>query len=439
MDTVRADHCSVYGFRGKTTPVLEELASEGLLFEQAYAPTGITGPSHATLFTGLHVITHGVVKNGLLLEDQWVTLAEQLSGEGYETAGFVSSFPLDRKFGYAQGFHHYDDEFVPGQNSIDAKTWEGTTLENAFDRKGQFTTDKALGWLSSRKNQDQPFFMFVHYFDAHSPYEPHEGFETMLDGIESEQALAQQILLYDQEIAKVDREIGRVVDALKKTDGFENTIIIITADHGEGLMDHGCMIHAATLHEEEIRVPLIIHNPSRYAQRTIQHPVGLMDIVATVAGMVGYDANNFLDVVVNNVGKTVDHGLDVFLPHNQVSERPMYFYRRHYDAGMMQPGWDGTMPDGTTPKEFKVYGEQYGIILSREKYIVDPELGIQQFFQLETDPIERTNLYQQNSTRAQVLHKKLEQWVGDNRLENAPEISTEADQEALEALGYVNQ
>ncbi len=116
LDTVRADHCSVYGYDRDTTPNLDALARNGVIFERAYAPTATTGPSHSTMFTGLYPITHGVVKNGLNLSDDFTTLAERLNGAGYVTGGVASSFVMDHKFGYGQGFAVYDDQ-MPRRDS----------------------------------------------------------------------------------------------------------------------------------------------------------------------------------------------------------------------------------------------------------------------------------------------------------------------------------
>jgi arylsulfatase A-like enzyme len=419
--------------------VLEKLAADGILFENAYAPMSTTGPVHATLFTGLHVLSHGVVKNGHLLEQKWDTLAEQLAAVGYDTAGFISSFPIDGKFGYGQGFDIYDDQFVPGENSVETRNWEGIELENAFDRKGPFTTDKALGWLANRPVSDDPFFMFVHYFDAHAPYQPHEGFAPMLDGINTLEPLDQHILLYDQEIAVVDHEIGRVVDELAASGLMENTIIIVTADHGEGLMDHGHMAHGVSVHEEEVRVPLIIYNPSMFEKETIPHPVGLQDILPVIAEWVGLDAMEKLAHVKNDAGQTVEIGLDFFDTNNQRMDRPMVLFRRHYEPGMVHTGLPAANPNDPPQLAFKVHGEQYGIVVSNEKYIVDPELGIQQLFHLKEDPGEKNNLYKQHTARGKELHLLLEKWVGTNRLETAPEFLDESDKDALESLGYVQK
>lgn len=135
MDTVRADHCSVYGYDRDTTPYLKKLASEGARFTRAYAPTGATAPSHATLFTSKYTVEHGLVKNGQILDPYNTTLAEILSEDGYQTAAIVSSFVLDAKFGLDRGFAHYDDVFNAVEATIDIPKWEGRTLEQPFDRR----------------------------------------------------------------------------------------------------------------------------------------------------------------------------------------------------------------------------------------------------------------------------------------------------------------
>ena len=437
MDTVRADHCSVYGYPLKTTPVLEKLAETGVLFEYAYAPTGITGPSHATLFTGLHVITHGVVQNGLQLRDGWSTLAEQLSERGYQTAGIISSFPLHSKFGYAQGFHHYDDEFIPGENTISLDTWEGLNVETAFDRHGQFTTQRALNWFDSDRDEQRPFFMFLHYFDAHSPYQVHEGMEQILDGIEELSPLDRIIRLYDQEIAKVDREIGRIVDYMKENDLFDDTVILITSDHGEGLMDHGYMLHAATLFEEEVRIPMLLHYPPKFSRAVIQEPVGLIDIVPTLAPLAGYDGIAATRDQLDDPAQNIEIGRNVFDESSRSPDRPLHLYRRHYEPGFLDPEWDGTLPDGSKPELIRVSGEQYAVLIARKKYLIEPQLGAQGLFDLVADPKEKTNIVGANADQAAAMKQELERWVGVNRLPDAPKFTSESDKEALQSLGYV--
>ncbi|NNE07752.1 MAG: sulfatase-like hydrolase/transferase, partial [Gemmatimonadetes bacterium] len=136
MDTVRSDHCSVYGYHADTTPNLQRVAEGGACFDLAYSPTSTTGPTHASLFTSLYPMQHGVIKNGLNLDDRFTTLAERLREKGYQTAAIISSFVLDSKFGYGQGFDFYDDDLDWESSKTQRRSWEGHEVEHGFDRPG---------------------------------------------------------------------------------------------------------------------------------------------------------------------------------------------------------------------------------------------------------------------------------------------------------------
>ena len=178
VDTLRADHCSAYGYDRPTTPRMEQLAAQGVRFETAYSPAASTAPSHATMFTGVYPVTHRLVKNGLALDETFPTLAEILRDAGYDTAGIVSSFVLDTKFGLARGFDYYHDRFTPEQASPSdhGHEWEGHELLGAFDRTARFTSDATVDWLTAQRDPDKPFFLFVHYFDPHLVYAPPEPY-----------------------------------------------------------------------------------------------------------------------------------------------------------------------------------------------------------------------------------------------------------------------
>ena len=148
IDTLRADHCSVYGYGLRTTPHLEKLAREGARVETAYVPMPSTGPAHASLFTSRYPLAHQVLKNGHVLADEYPVLAEVLGEAGYRTAAFVSSFVLDERFGYGQGFESYDDDFRGADSSYkNIKHWEGIEVPGEFDRRAHETTDRAISWL----------------------------------------------------------------------------------------------------------------------------------------------------------------------------------------------------------------------------------------------------------------------------------------------------
>ena len=149
IDTLRRDHCSAYGYERDTTPHLRAFASQGVRFDAAYAPGPITGPTHATLFTGLYPIAHGYVKNGLRLDEAHQTLAERLRAQGYQTAAIVSSFALARRFGFEQGFESYDDRFAPHRSSIVWEEWEGHRVSQGFDQPAPDATRRAIRWLDA--------------------------------------------------------------------------------------------------------------------------------------------------------------------------------------------------------------------------------------------------------------------------------------------------
>ncbi len=174
IDTLRKDHCSAYGYERGTTPNLTMLAEQGARFDRAYAPSASTAPSHATMFTSLYPVTHQVLKQGHTLSQEDYTLAEHLSTIGYQTAAVVASYVLDVKYGFAQGFAFYDDNFKPLTASIRQKYWKDQP--DVIDQTANETTRKAIAWLKKQRSPEHPFFLFVHYFDPHAPYVPPEPF-----------------------------------------------------------------------------------------------------------------------------------------------------------------------------------------------------------------------------------------------------------------------
>ena len=209
IDTLRADHCSAYGYAFDTTPRLEQLAREGARVETAYVPMPSTGPAHASLFTSRYPLAHQVLKNGHVLANEYPVLAEVLGGAGYRTAAFVSSFVLDDRFGYGQGFDSYDDDFRGADSSYqDMQLWEGIEVPGEFDRRAHETTDRAISWLRENGRRGG-FFLWVHYMDPHEPYDPPEPWRTKyVEPAMGRRNLRRAVALYDAEIAFTDREAG---------------------------------------------------------------------------------------------------------------------------------------------------------------------------------------------------------------------------------------
>jgi arylsulfatase A-like enzyme/Flp pilus assembly protein TadD len=265
LDTVRADRIGAYGAPAAATPALDALARDGIRFEQAIAPAPLTLPAHATLLTGLLPPHHGLRLNGAgRLPDGIETLAERLRAEGYRTGAFVGAFVLDRRFGLDQGFDLYDDEIPRGATS--------PRLE--AERPASTVVDRALAWLAPAN--PQPFFVWVHLYDAHAPYAPPEPFRTRF----AERP-------YEGEIAALDAQVGRLLAELERQGPADQTVVAVAGDHGEALGEHGEATHGLLLYESTLRVPLLLRGPGLVAGQVVREPVSLADLAPTLAGLAG--------------------------------------------------------------------------------------------------------------------------------------------------------
>ncbi len=270
----------------RTTPRLDRLASQGVLFEQAYAGIAVTGPSHATLMTGRPARAHGVVRNNYRLPPGTDTLAAILKDQGWSTAAIVSAYPLNRRFGLAAGFDAYDDTFLADESSVRAAQWEGRPLGEPYDRRADATTRRAAAWLEQR-GAAEPFFLWVHYFDPHTPYDAPAAWGLPATGDERARLRA----AYDAEIRFVDDELGRLLDVLEARGRARDTLVVVASDHGEGLGDHGELEHGPVVYEEAVRVPLVARFPRQLpAGVRLPAPVELMDVTPTVLELVGLPA-----------------------------------------------------------------------------------------------------------------------------------------------------
>jgi arylsulfatase A-like enzyme/tetratricopeptide (TPR) repeat protein len=264
IDTCRADHLSCYGYKRQTTPNIDAVAREGAMFKMALTPVPITTPAHSSMLTGTYPPTHGVHFNTYdHLADSNVTLAKTLRDAGYQTAAFVGAFPLDARFGLNQGFDTYDGRF----------TDEGK--KGFFSRRvGEEVNRPAMAWLEG--HAQKPFFLFLHYFDCHSPYAPHPP-DTSPYGDDP----------YAGEIAYIDHCIGGVLDRLRALGVYDNTLVIITGDHGESLGEHGELTHTYFIYQCTLHVPLVIRTPGCGKGIKVEGNVNLVDIVPTVLDLVG--------------------------------------------------------------------------------------------------------------------------------------------------------
>lgn len=273
LDTTRADRIGCYGFGLARTPAIDALAAEGVRATHALASAPVTAPSHASMLTGLYPPAHGVRDNGVhRLPDEVTTLPEILGEHGYRTGAFVSAAVLHHRYNLGQGFATYDDDL-----------WAEDAPAMFFirERPGERTVDRASAWLTRwhAEQPDQPFFAWVHLFDVHQPHTPEPG-DVLLSPT-----------LYDAEIVGVDRQVGRLRAQLEALGVLEDTIVVVTADHGESLGEHGENTHAIFVYEATIHVPLIVRYPARLpAGATYDAPTRHVDLLPTLLALADVSA-----------------------------------------------------------------------------------------------------------------------------------------------------
>ncbi len=270
IDTLRSDRLPAYGYDALETPALDSLAREGVVFERVYSPYPLTLPAHASLMTGLLPTEHGVRDNlGFGLAGDRTTLAERLGQRGYRAAGFVSSTVLREQTGLGQGFDPYDDEMPPVSSRAAARLFP--------ERSGEATIERAVAWVRAAAT-DAPFFLFLHLYEPHTPYEPPEPYRSRYADP------------YDGEIAHADALVGTLFDALRDRGLYERSLIVVLSDHGEGLGDHVESEHGLLLYREALQVPLLVRLPrgARAGER-IGEPASLIDVAPTVLALLGLE------------------------------------------------------------------------------------------------------------------------------------------------------
>jgi choline-sulfatase len=378
IDTLRADHLPAYGYRGVETPAIDRLRADGILFEKAYSPTPLTFPAHSSLLTGVLPGVHGVRDNvGYRLDAQRLPfLPRLLKDRGYATGGAVSAYVLQGKGGLDAGFDLYED-------SVEFRTNAGL---GGMQRPGSETLKLSLDWLRSVK--DKPFFFFFHIYEPHTPYAPPEPFTSRYPS------------RYDGEIAAADKIVGDLLSALEGFEVYDDALIVLVSDHGEGLGDHGEEEHGVLLYDEAIRVPLIVKLPGgKRSGSTVAKPAQLTDVVPTVLSLLELPLPKDLK------------GMSL-LDLADAPERRIYsetFYPRlHF-------GWSdlASLTDG------------------RHHYIEgpDPEL-----YDLAADPGEKKNILQGERRVYGAMRQELQSY--ERRLAPPSAVDEEAKQ-AMIALGYI--
>src|SRR6476646_2438598 len=262
IDTLRADHLGCYGYKQIRTPNIDALAAQGARFERAYTAVPVTLPSHTVMFTGTYPMRSGIHDFAAnKLGPGQPTLASVLKENGYVTCAVIGSAVLDSRFGLNRGFDFYYDHF-------DFNRLQESNLEE-MERPGNLVADVALGWLS--QNYQKKFFLWMHLYDPHYPYHPPAPY-----------AAEYRDRPYDGEIAFADSQVGRLIHFLKSKGLYDNTMIVLSGDHGESLGEHGEKTHGFFIYNATLHVPFMIHLPGASLPRVVPELVSLADLMPTV-------------------------------------------------------------------------------------------------------------------------------------------------------------
>ena len=322
LDTERGDHLTPYGYERPTTPVLNKMAQEGTVYEWAMSPAPTTLPSHSSMMTGRRVAEHRAGMGRRFLDDRYPTLAEVLRDRGYATAGFVANiYWAGRHTGLSRGFAHYEDFYGTTFDGI-TRTILGHSLAywllpklgfvNIPGRKSATVVNREfLNWLDDAP-ADRPYFVFLNYLDVHAPYLPPREYQGRFsttsryratrieigawsehDRLPDANVLQEWRDRYDESLLYLDHELGSLFDDLKQRGRLDNTIVIVTADHGESFGEHGTIHHGGSLHLEQVRVPLLLWGPGIIPVQRRSEPVDLRSIPATVTQTAGISDSPF--------------------------------------------------------------------------------------------------------------------------------------------------
>ena len=421
LDTTRADHLGCYGYNKPTSPRIDRFAEDAVLFENGICTAAVTPVSHASIMTGLYPYTHGLrVLHGLMenrLPDEAVTLAEILKQAGYRTAAFISAFPAGKRFGLHQGFDTFNEDFLHG--TLDKIiSPDGAVNTGSNQRRAGDTTVPALQWV---ENVDQPYFLWLHYFDPHDPkLLPPQAF---LDAYpEPQGSLAEKLrAIYDIEIRYMDYHIGRVFDALEAAGRFDDTIIVIVSDHGEGLGDHNWWTHGI-LYDEQIRAPLIIHAPGVRSGASVSHLVRTIDVMPTILELVGLD--------LQQIPQTQGRSLVPMLR----SDTPDPGYVAYADSvNMLTYGVAEGIADVKDDMLFSVTDGQWKYI----HHLVRKDES--ELYDLVEDPRELHNLYESRPEQVKrfIDDLKTRDFLPD--MQHMYGKMSDEDIKRLETLGYINK
>src|SRR6266568_6547877 len=371
IDTVRADHVGCYGAKNVQTPTLDSLGHDGIVFERAISQVPLTWPSHTVILTGTYPFQNGVQDfTGTPLDPKFRSVAQAFKKNGYATGAVVSAYVLDRTWGLARGFDFYDDAFAP-------EDFQNKDV-GLVDRKAGDSVTHSIRWLTTvlQKTPQRPFFLWLHLYDPHSPYDPPEPYLTNY-----------RDHLYDGEIAYADHELGRLVTWLKRNQLYDRTLIVAVSDHGESLGEHGESEHGFFVYNAKVHIPLIVKPPagSGFPPGHILRPAETTSVAPTLLQLAG---------LKDEIQK-------------QFTSPPLLEQSKLRQAKTEQKSEDDQPAYSETFYTFNSFGWSplHSLETTRYHYIDAPR---PELFDLSVDPDEKNNLAPQQTATVAVLKEKLQ-------------------------------
>ena len=436
IDTLRADHLSSYGYPRNTSPFIDSMAAQGVRFKNVIAPMATTNPSHASIFTSLYPLQHGVTRNGLILDDSYLTMAEIFRGMGYKTAAFVSMDTL-KSSNMNQGFDFFDDPDIPDYNK---------SPDYAYRAAGD-TLAHAAKWIYSRKPGEK-FFLWIHLFDPHTPMQAPKSYarkmakdtdmDEMIDYLintqhiglklfdDIEDRMLQTVTKYDAEILYADTELNNFYHDYETLGLDANTLWVFTSDHGEGLGAHNWWGHGKHIYNEQLKVPLIFKFSSGLGTgRVIENVVELTDIFPTLFELVDKDTKEFDGIKGESLVSFISDSPEVapYEKESAFSQRRLFKNPASRDKNL---------------GESYESGEKYSFQSKDYKYIYRTDAG-DEFYDMRNDPYEVNNLIGSGLKEEAQLKGKLLEKIKELK-EYKPALQQEVDEatkERLRSLGYL--
>ena len=442
IDTLRADHLGCYGYDRPTSPNIDRVAGEGVVFADPSSPASWTKPATGTILTGLHPSRHGALYHGsqLQLPEGERTLAEAFADSGYVTAGFVSNPNVKRVFLFDRGFDEYFDSPVEDTVTLASirASWFGRVLmrlaRHQFNWKYENDVKQMnrhiLAWLE--ENRDNRFFLYLHYIDPHIPYTPPEPYRTEFTrdhgmALFNERKEKVGIDLYDGEIRYMDEGFQDLVDELVRHGLWDDTLLVITSDHGEEFFEHGLLGHGFSLYQPVVGVPLVFRGPGVPEGLVIDEPVQVLDMPATV-----------LDLAGTGIDRLGDGLSFAGLMRGEAWQEPrLYFIESEF--GQNEHDTRSFVFTGVREGKWKL------VLTEENAYFPpqNPKYGREALYDLESDPDETVNLFHEEEHRELVERLIAEllrhsQFLQDTGFRDVPPAAMdEATMAELRALGYL--